>query len=704
MSNPRTEVSNHVPTFKYICLLANKVVQHFTQNLLQIDIESLNVATELLNFTSEIKLVLAETLHSLDLFECYLNRPSKETAVPLKELLNPRKCVYAERLKQDEIDDFLKTSRSLLITRSPNDKESDEPKDCDQDNYISGNGNLDSDFNSQPNSISPPLSPNYESRKTNLENRNLIGNEVPKNVVQSYDHNNFGNAFKKCGDDVAKAFLESNSKPKGNDFASSEENSEDQQRDKEKKGKKPETKVFSNSNAPHIKKTKPGKGMHGHIEYSGDEKKVKNEKMSKENMLKARNSPNFLYPPALLTLPREKELEDENFSLKKEVKSLQIKNEEILLELGQITFEKYAKENEERRSDHFRQIFHSSLHEDERSGTSNSQKDTSTHYLYQQSSDPNDSSRGSVTTKSSNGPTLYGAEALVQENNLQPDNEIKVTNGEKEREIHEMNRESASTVRVNSDQQTATIQNTPNIQSGQQSSGGEETNQLRENHDQASTSRNGYDDLSFSVQQHDSGRESISLSNIPPTSVATSLYNNYKFLLLSLAQNLLSSDVVMLQDWAAQNFSINNPRSATDILLQLDQKGVINASDLHQLSDFFESIIRFDLVHIIDAFLLGNYNLLRQSQASKKHTESLIQNHGHRGILRNPGFSNAGSTRQISMNTNRTLGTLRKPANNNGVQSSLAQTQPQSLRNFSDTANSTHFIRSVRNQPTASTQ
>jgi hypothetical protein len=42
------------------------------------------------------------------------------------------------------------------------------------------------------------------------------------------------------------------------------------------------------------------------------------------------------------------------------------------------------------------------------------------------------------------------------------------------------------------------------------------------------------------------------------TGVATTLYNNYKFLLLSLGRRFLSSDVVKLKDWASQNFSIEN--------------------------------------------------------------------------------------------------------------------------------------------------
>ena len=560
-------------------------------------------------------------------------------------------------------------------------------------------------------------------------------------------------------------------KPNANRFSSSEEDSVGLQRSKNRRDKKPKRKIFMDFNVSSIKTGKQRKRIRGHIRYSTAKKKmiVKHEKMSEEHALKAGNSLHSEKPLDVMKCSRVKELEDENFSLKKqlkslqlkyeeissklektakeneenksehfrqifqivkelkdencsqkkEIKSLQFKNEELLFDLGQIIVEKTAMENGERKSEHFRQIFNSSLGGDKRSGTSNSRDDISNNDFYQQSSDPNGFLRPPVTNRNSNLPIVNASvvgpasssehpinevKTFVQKKNYQVDNNEKFMNNENERVFHEKDDESASTVRVNSDQQAGTTQNTPSIQSGEQSSGGEETNHFRGNHDQASTSRNGYDDLSFSVQQHDSGRESISLSNVPPNSVATTLYNNYKFLLLSLAQNLLLSDVAMLQDWAAQNFSINNPRNATDILLQLDQKGVINASDLHQLSDFFESIIRFDLVHIIDAFLLGDYNLLRQSQASKKNTESLVQNQGCSAILRNPGFLNSVSTREFSINTNRTLGTCRNPANNHEAQNSLPQTQRQSLRNFSDTANSTHFVRSLINQPTTSTQ
>ena len=562
----------------------------------------------------------------------------------------------------------------------------------------------------------------------------------------------------------------SKAKTKANAFSSSDEDPVCQQRCKNKKDKKPKRKNFADFNARSIEKGKQKKRIRGHIGYSSAKKKMimKHEKMSEEHALKARNSPHLMKPLDVMKCPRVKELEDENFSLKKqlkslqlkyeemcsklektakenkekevehsrqiiqivkkledknlslkkEVKSFQLKNEELLIDLGQITVEKTARENGERKSERFHQIFHTSLQGDKGPGTSNSRNHRSNNDIYQQSSDRNSFSRPPVTNRSfnpqmmnasvvspasSSGHSVNGVKTFVRKGNYLGDNEEEFTNNKIERLFHERSDETASTVRVNVDQQMATTQNTPSIQSGEQSSGGEETNQPRDNHDQASTSQDGYGDLSFSVQQHDSGREPISLGNIPPTSVATTLYNNYKFLLLSLAQNLLSSDVVMLQDWAAQNFSINNPRNPTDILFELDQKGVINASDLHQLSDFFESIIRIDLVYIIDAFLLGDYNLLRQRQAAKKRTENLVQSQEKRAILRNPGFLSAVSTRQFSIHTNRNLGTPRKPANNE-AQKSLPQTQPQSLRNFSDTSNSKEFVRSLINQPTASTQ
>jgi hypothetical protein len=148
-------------------------------------------------------------------------------------------------------------------------------------------------------------------------------------------------------------------------------------------------------------------------------------------------------------------------------------------------------------------------------------------------------------------------------------------------------------------------------------------------------------------------------------------------------------------DWASQNFSIENAQNATDVLLQLDQKRIINASDVSPLRDFFESIIRIDLVYIIDEFLLGNYSLLRQTSALKTRDLNRAQNPQYGSTSRytsllntlsssssSPRGSRTGSNVAASgpsqMSTNRNPATSRTPENSNGPQSSVAQQNRQS--------------------------
>ncbi len=237
-----------------------------------------------------------------------------------------------------------------------------------------------------------------------------------------------------------------------------------------------------------------------------------------------------------------KETEDENESLK-------IKIQEILELFGETLVKNDAKDNEEKRSERFQQIFPSSL------------------------------SKGQTTSAAASPPMNASADdtaALGQQSVPGGDVVVQGSNYD-EREFQ----------------------------------GGEpESNDQR-------LIRPSYEDLSFPIQQNDAnGREQISLSHIPPASVAATVYNNYKFLLLSLSETLLSSEVVQLQLWA-ENLSIVNAQNATDIFSQLDEKKVISASDLSQLHDFFKSIDRTDLVRAIDAFLIGDYTLIRQLPTSK---------------------------------------------------------------------------------------
>ena len=288
----------------------------------------------------------------------------------------------------------------------------------------------------------------------------------------------------------------------------------------------------------------------------------------------------------------------------------------------------------------------------------------------------------------------------------QHDREKKmITENKDESEFRRVNQErsGALTIRDNSENQIPATQNSSSITYRKKTSSREGISHYRKfkhTSDLASTSGQGYDDLSISIEQDDSGRESISLCNVPPTSVATTLYNNYKFLLLSLGQRLLSSEIVKVRDWVTQNFSIDNPQNATDALVQLDQKGVINASDLSQFWDFFESIVRFDLVYIIDAFLLGDYSLLRQIPASKHRDVNRAHNPRRRATTNNPGFFNAVSTSQLSNKpaadgTLQTIGgrntaTSSKPEKSNGAQNSALQQTQQA-----GSTNSKHFSRSL---------
>jgi hypothetical protein len=365
--------------------------------------------------------------------------------------------------------------------------------------------------------------------------------------------------------------------------------------------------------------------------------------------------------------------------LRKEIESLKIENQKILAEHGQILVEQTAKESEGRKSDLFQRIFRSSSPEAKRSV---------------------------VSTTASGKQPAQGAEAL-QGGNHQRGKQETATRDKDESKIQRENQNNTgiSTYRSNDENQNPTTQNSSSIASGEKTSGGEgidTSGHVKGTGDATSTSRDenntlqSYENLSFSVQQDVSnGTEYISLGNVPPTSVATTLYNNYKFLLLSLGQSLLSSDVVKLMDWASQNFSIENAQNATDVLLQLDQKRIINASDVSPLRDFFESIIRIDLVYIIDEFLLGNYSLLRQTSALKTRDLNRAQNPQYGSTSRytsllntlsssssSPRGSRTGSNVAASgpsqMSTNRNPATSRTPENSNGPQSSVAQQNRQS--------------------------
>ena len=509
-------------------------------------------------------------------------------------------------------------------------------------------------------------------------------------------------------------------------------------RNNAKSNKKPEREISEDSNMidhllPQQNEGKQVKGIDGYIKYPRTEGRMESEKMLKsfqneDNALESRSSILFPEPPAPMLSLRMKVLEEENAFLKNEMKSLRAKYEDTLAELGRIDVLKTAMDNEERKSELFQEIYRPPLSGATVLPTSkdrpiNDMNGSLNWFVKPHPTNERADAQEIIYPATSAEQHVEGAEALVQRSNHQPRKAEIVTSDKYESEIQRGDRQSTeiSTIKYSNENQTPSTQNSSsNNTSREKTSSGEGINQsgkVQGTSGLASTSGQSYENLSLSIQQDDSGTEYISLGNVPPTSVATTLYNNYKLLLLSLSQRLLSSDVVKLKNWASQNFSINNPQNATDILFQLDQKAVINASNLSQLCHFFESIVRIDLVYIIDAFLLGDYSLLRQTSAIKQQAANAAQTSQNRSTTMYQSMFSAMNTGRQSLvnpaasgtlqtNPRRNAATLRQPGNGNGPQRSVPQqTQLAAFRNLPDTANPARFPRSPNEtQSTASEQ
>ena len=273
-----------------------------------------------------------------------------------------------------------------------------------------------------------------------------------------------------------------------------------------------------------------------------------------------------------------------------------------------------------------------------------------------------------VSTAVSSKQTVQGAESLVKEDDDQPGKKEIVTQDRDEGDLHDGDQNGAGILTDNNENENQTTQTSSKEgidQSGNVTGTSNEASTSREGNIEQSSTLQSYESLSFSVRQdYSNEQEKISLSNVPPTSVATTLYN-YKLLLLSLGQMLLSNDVTKLMTWATQNFPIVNPQNVTHVLFQLDENEVINASDSSQLCHFFESIVRFDLIYVIDAFLLGDYGILRQITTSKKRDVS-TQTPQNGARTRHQNLFSAASTSQFSLR-----GSSLRAENSNEPQSSV---------------------------------
>lgn len=422
-----------------------------------------------------------------------------------------------------------------------------------------------------------------------------------------------------------------------------------------------------------------------------------------ESKEKALASSKSFDSPESSAISRLKERENEIRSLRKQNELLQMKHEEILAELGEITVKNTAKENEEKRSKLFEQIFGSQKNAAKESSVSvrqvggdekNSHVNESESSVWTQNQNIEENSAAPLMNSTivceagaCEQPVL-GATALMKRSNHQPAEIQKMVKNDKAGSCVDVggDENSTETTRIKSPKEYQTTTNGTSSLStkvSKEATGSDQSGKALVTSDVATASRQGCEDLSLSVQQDSSQEEYISLSNIPPFSVATTLYINYKLLLMFIGQKLLTSDVNKLRNWADQKFSITNPENATDILFQLDQKGFINASDLSQIRDFFQSITRIDLVYIIDAFLLGDYSLLRQNPVPKRSGESRSQDPRRHTTAKYPNISNSGNTSRYSL--------VSATSGNQGNSSVFQQSQLPSFQNFASTHNPTHL-------------
>ena len=128
------------------------------------------------------------------------------------------------------------------------------------------------------------------------------------------------------------------------------------------------------------------------------------------------------------------------------------------------------------------------------------------------------------------------------------------------------------------------------------------------------------------ITEESSSRAELSLANVPSDTVERELHNNYKLLLLQISQMLLRDQKVKLRSWAASNYFVETSDDVYQILAKLDEKGIISSSNLTVLKAFFEEITRIDLVLIIENFLAGDYNLLKNVQSSRKENNGSRSN------------------------------------------------------------------------------
>ena len=597
------------------------------------------LSSDLQSVMFKMRACLANASHSLDSFESNLQTPSennfKKTAENSSISLSDIEVTNSESITQNEVDEMFESLRKSFVEKyvKVSDCNNEERERYDDDNVLA----LDS-ASSQNNSISS------ESMKNDLQN-------MPEESLPS-------KSFK-------KKYVEKT-------------------RQNGKEGKKDQYEDVSQS------MRFPNYNFRKHLNHGVPEQKTPDLGSTRRErqinpMVKTKpyhdSSMVDTQIDELSTLEKES-LVKENRNLRRQLNSLKCMNGEIMAELGQIIVEKTAKESEERKAAIFQKIYHPFSSSDKRSDmvTSDDDKVSKNAKLAianaNQSADSPDEEPVQGAQAVVNGIVYRKKERFPVRNNDQNNSDMASLRNSSEPQRH--------SVQINSEASGGErVHGARNVQAAVVSASSD-----RSQNDEQRLTRQTSERLSFSVQQDYSNEsEYISLGNVPstsaPTSALTTVCYNYKLLILSLGQVLLAEDVTKLKEWAAQNFSIENAQNATHILLQLDQKGIINASNLKSLRDFLESIVRIDLVHIIDSFLLGDYKLLRSIPASKIRPQS-----SQYGSL----LGGASSTRPAARyGTGNTTYLQSMPENSSSRHNSSPQNNQQAAFSWSSTARTSAY-------------
>ena len=113
------------------------------------------------------------------------------------------------------------------------------------------------------------------------------------------------------------------------------------------------------------------------------------------------------------------------------------------------------------------------------------------------------------------------------------------------------------------------------------------------------------------VSVQETNNNIVHLTHCPDNPVEKEIYIYYRLLVLLIAHLIDHEQLYQLIVWARQNVIVANRYSQVwEVFYQLDRENLTNSSNLTRPREFFEGIGRFDVVHLIDEFLAGNYAIL----------------------------------------------------------------------------------------------